>query len=60
MEKKLKLALIGEQGHSGCILKYDFVRHILYGEPCVVDAEETFELTRACLAARDFADQNRL
>jgi NhaP-type Na+/H+ and K+/H+ antiporter len=39
---------------------YDFVRHILYGEPCVVDAEETFELTRACLAARDFADKNQL
>ena len=50
-----ELELLPERG-----IFYDFVRHILYGEPCVVDAEETFELTRACLAARDFADKNQL
>ena len=50
-----ELELLPERG-----IFYDFARHILYGEPCVVDAEETFELTRACLEARDFADQHEI
>ena len=54
-EEYKELELLPERG-----IFYDFARHILYGEPCVVDAEETFELTRACLAARDFADQNKI
>ena len=37
---------------------YDFVRGILDGTPGIVSSEETFELTRACLAARDDADMN--
>ena len=37
---------------------YDFVRGILDGKPGIVSSEETFELTRACLAARDNADLN--
>ena len=48
-----ELELLPERG-----IFYDFARHLLYGEPCVVDAEATFELTRACLAARDCADRN--
>ena len=54
-EEYKELELLPERG-----IFYDFARHILYGEPCIVDAEETFELTRACLAARDFADQNKI
>ena len=54
-EECKELELLPERG-----IFYDFARHILYGEPCVVDAEETFELTRACLAARDFADRNKI
>lgn len=50
-EKTEELELLPERG-----IFYDFVRHILYNEPCVVDAEETFELTRACLEARNKAD----
>lgn len=50
-----ELELLPERG-----IFYDFMRHILYGEPCVVDAESTFELTRACLAARDYADLNKI
>ena len=50
-----ELELLPERG-----IFYDFARHLLYGEPCVVDAEATFELTRACLAARDCADRNRI
>ena len=50
-----ELELLPERG-----IFYDFVRNILYGEPCVVDAESTFELTRACLAARDYADINKI
>ena len=37
---------------------YDFVQAILTGTPGIVSSEETFELTRACLAARDNADMN--
>ena len=37
---------------------YDFVRAILDDKPGIVSSEETFELTRACLAARDNADMN--
>ena len=54
-EEYKELELLPERG-----IFYDFARHILYGEPCIVDAEETFELTRACLAARDFADRNKI
>ena len=36
---------------------YDFALHLLDGEEALVNAEQTFELTRACLAARDLADQ---
>ena len=54
-DKMEEVELLPERG-----VFYDFVRHIIYGEPCVVDAEATFELTRACLAARDYADQFKL
>ena len=37
---------------------YDFVRAVLDDKPGIVSSEETFELTRACLAARDNADMN--
>jgi hypothetical protein len=37
---------------------YDFVRSIIDGTEGIVSSEETFELTRACLAARDDADMN--
>ena len=37
-------------------LFYNFIRSIRYGEACWTNAAETFELTRACLAARNFAD----
>ena len=36
----------------------DFVRSIIDGTPGIVSSEETFELTRACLIARDDADMN--
>lgn len=35
---------------------YDFALHLLDGEEALVDAAQTFELTRACLVARDTAD----
>ena len=35
---------------------YDFALHLLDGEEALVNAEQTFELTRACLVARDKAD----
>ncbi|MBR7105006.1 MAG: Gfo/Idh/MocA family oxidoreductase [Lentisphaeria bacterium] len=50
-----ELELLPERG-----IFYDFARHLLYGEPCVVDAEGTFELTRACLEARDIADRFKI
>ena len=36
---------------------YDFALHLLDGEEALVDAAQTFELTRACLEARDKADK---
>ncbi len=36
---------------------YDFVRSLVGGEAPLVDSEATFELTRACLAARADADR---
>ena len=48
-----KIALSEDRG-----IFYDFVRAILDGTPGIVSAEDTFELTRACLAARDDADMN--
>jgi hypothetical protein len=37
---------------------YNFVRSIMEGTEGIVSSEETFELTRACLGARDDADMN--
>lgn len=37
---------------------YDFVRAIEENTPGIVSAEETFELTRGCLSAREDADMN--
>lgn len=54
-EESREVELLPERG-----VFYDFARHILYGEPCVVDAEATIELTRACLVARDYADQHHI
>ena len=47
-----KLELIPMRG-----IFYDFALHLLDGEEALVNADQTFELTRACLAARDLADQ---
>ncbi len=35
----------------------DFARSLFAGTPCIADAASTFELTRACLAARESADR---
>ena len=59
-----KCTLINESGVKEIALGedrgifYDFVRAILDGTPGIVSSEETFELTRACLCARDNADLN--
>ena len=46
-----KLELLPQRG-----IFYDFALHLLDGEEALVDAAQTFELTRACLVARDTAD----
>jgi hypothetical protein len=46
-----KLELLPQRG-----IFYDFALHLLDGEEALVDAAQTFELTRACLVARDYAD----
>jgi len=38
----------------------DFVESIQGGNECLVGSEETFELTRACLLARQSADEGRI
>ena len=50
-----EIALTENEGIFRC-----FVRSIIDGTPGIVSSEETFELTRACLAARDAADANLL
>ena len=49
-----EIALTENEGIFRC-----FVRSIIDGTPGIVSSEETFELTRVCLAARDAADANR-
>ena len=50
-----ELELLPERG-----IFYDFIRHLRYGEAAYTNAEETFELTRACLVTRNCADQASL